>query len=879
MIGVDWLIEQIEVNVRGGHTPAEAYKKLSQLPIPGIEELLKEALRKFEEKTGRIRTLREPITLRSDTLEDWYTGPSDDDLFWPALRDYLIYEKKRPQEVVNSIDQASTKIVSLLQPPGFPKISTRGLVIGYVQSGKTANFSAVIAKAADVNYKFFVVLSGMTNLLRFQTQSRLEQEIVETVSRQATREHWFTLTSLTEDFKPGPYRNVDAFLTDKRDFKVLCVVKKNAAVLRRLLRWLERASQQVLSSCPVLIIDDEADQASVNAAKADDERTKINELLLQILSYLPKAAYVGYTATPFANVLIDPSIPEDLYPRDFIVDLAAPANYFGPARIFGRDRLPHEDADQDYIGLDMIRIVPDEDIPMLRPQGRGNEHIFDPELTLSVQEALQYFWMAAAARLVRGQHEDHSTMLIHTTLYTSVHDRLKEPVEKFQRKLVTYLNPSHKNFPTVYAQLKEQWMLEQASVSAAEMGEVPVSFDELWQFLPGVVKETAVVVENSKSQKRLDYGDDYRIRIVIGGNVLSRGLTLEGLIVSFFVRASTAYDTVLQAGRWFGYRDGYSDLPRIWMTRELAGWFYDLATVEQEIRNDIARYERHGITPLDFAVRVRAHPKLMITDKLKMRDAIEAKVSYDGQRIQTIHFHRSDAAWLQNNIQAASRLIMEIQDSRIDPSFLDSGNSLCFPEVSVDLILPFFDEFRFHKDDDEFVPKLLKGYIRAQNKIGDLYGWNVVIKGRERRVNERELALGRSLNVPLLTRTRRSKYGAEEDAHVGSLMSVGDRVIDLGEPLASFRGKKDDQLQEIRDGRFPNIGLLILYPIDKDSTPQGTGRSSENGRKPLEAIEDLIGVGMVFPTSKVQTPQKYYTANLSNIPRDELDWDFEDEAE
>lgn len=854
------LLGIITVLVRGGLTPQQARDRL--LPMMGDEssrQALQLALRQFEEQTGRIRTVRRPPTLQGDrSVPGWYPGPSDEDTFWPKLRTYLLQDKGWTQEAVQLVDDASTRIVSLLSPSSLAEIRTRGLVVGYIQSGKTANFTAVIAKAADVNYKFFIVLSGVTNLLRSQTQARLERELVD-----LNRQHWITLTTIDQDFRPGPVRNVNAFLADSRDLKVLCVVKKNAAVLRRLLRWLRAASREVLSSCPVMVIDDEADLASINTSKYAEERTAINRYLLEILALLPKAAYIGYTATPFANVLIDPSVPQDLYPRDFIVDLPRPEQYFGPERIFGRDALSGGD-DESYEGLDVIRSVPQEEVPLLMPARPADRGTFVPTLTPSLRRALRYFWMATAARAGRGQAGQHSTMLIHTTLYTDVHERFKPLVEQEQRAVLRGLAAGD---ASLLRSLKAQWEEEQTRVPSQEMGEAPVSFDDLRPQLAAVVGNTKVVIENYRSQQRITFGDQDLVQVVIGGNTLSRGLTLEGLIVSFFLRTASAYDTLLQMGRWFGYRGGYSDLPRIWMTGELMEYFHDLATVEQEIRNDIARYDE--MTPLEFGVRIRTHPALSVTSPLKMQAAVPAAMSYSDGRFQTVVFRHKDPDWLCNNIRAARNLLQRIATSGTVRQGIEN---VVLHGIPAREILTFLNEYAFHEAGRTLRRDLLTGYIRAQNLTGELLYWNVVVKGRSGPVET--LDLGAGFVVPLLSRTRRRREAPSKSAHIGVLMSRGDVVIDLDLPPERTRGRTDGDLQAEREGQPP---LLILYPISKDSAPMrgssdvGEGRFDE--RLALEAAEHMIGVGFVFPPASTLTPQAYMTADLSGVQIEELDWD------
>ena len=249
-----------------------------------------------------------------------------------------------PPERIDAVDRATDHVVAHTPRPMNPNYRAKGLVVGYVQSGKTTNFTSVIAKLADEEYRMVIVLSGIHNGLRRQTQARLDTQLT-----QLNPERWLTLTSETSDFQRPTFNASVALRSDK---VVLAVVKKNAAVLRRLVAWLdEPLARDALKSSPVLVIDDEADQASV-ATKS------INPLIQRLLGLMPKSTYVGYTATPFANVFIDPSESNDLYPRDFILNLPQPEGYFGPEKIFGRDELETDQGSGPVDGYDMVRIVP-----------------------------------------------------------------------------------------------------------------------------------------------------------------------------------------------------------------------------------------------------------------------------------------------------------------------------------------------------------------------------------------------------------------------------------------------------------------------------------------------------------------------------------------
>ncbi|MGI8774078.1 MAG: Z1 domain-containing protein [Actinomycetota bacterium] len=840
------LVAQIEDGVRSGKTPGQVREQLS--PYISVK-VLDRAVAQYEEMVGRIRSLREPRALVGRNLTDWYPGPSENDTFWPALRDFLLNEKGWSDEVVQSVDEASSKVVSCLQPPGLGHIETRGLVLGYVQSGKTANFTAVIAKAADIGYRMFIVLSGLHKALRRQTQRRLEQELVH-----LNPEHWFTLTSIENDFKELGGVNADSILTDKAHQKLLGVVKKNHVRLDNLLRWLRSANSSILANCPVLLIDDEADQASINAAYDQDDRTRINQQVIDILEELQKSAYVGYTATPFANVLVDPRYPEDLYPRDFIIDLETPADYFGTSRVFGRDPLVYQEDDDGADGLDMIRIVPEVEVSLVRPEPRFKDD-FKPAMASSLECALQYFLMATAARRARGQDNAHSTMLIHTSLYIIVHNHLAGMIEDYREGLLARLRS---NDERLLKELGQIWTLESGRV-ASEAATPTVTFEELRLHLVDVVESARVVTENSQSEERLEYGSGASTQIVIGGNTLSRGLTLEGLVVSYFVRAASAYDTLLQMGRWFGYREGYEDLPRIWVTDELNQHFRDLARVEHEIRKDIERYENEDLTPLDLAPRIRTHPTLLVTRK--MGAAVSSDTSYSGTNPQTFRFKHRDEGWLKNNLGAAQQLLAAVRSSATSGHVVIDQRHQMWKDVAPGPILQFIDAYTFHPSHEHLRKDALRGYIETQVEHDGLTNWSVCVVGRYKRSDVRCVDLGTDIEFPLLRRSK-LKNASSDDADVGAIKSPEDNELDL--PI----------LPEEPDVRPPGNGLLLLYPIERESPPS---RSPSMTRDPLNAAEDVIGVAFSFPEAAFETAA-YVDVQRHLWDQDNLEYS-EEEAE
>ncbi|MFE2999154.1 Z1 domain-containing protein [Nocardia sp. NPDC059246] len=819
--------------------PEDAIKRLVRLGT--APEIVQQVRERHERRLLEIKAMDEPHSVVRGNRYTWYTGPQPSDKFWPALERILERQGWSKDPAIDRLDKSSTRIVSLLNHPLEARFSTRGLVVGYVQSGKTTNFTAVIAKAADRGYKLFIVLAGIHNGLRRQTQARLNQQLV-----QPNLTSWSQITDLESDFTP--LANPAAYFGSANKTHVLCVVKKNAIVLEKLARWLEDASD-FLADTPALIIDDEADQATV-ATK------KINPLIRRVLDTLTKAAYVGYTASPFANLLIDPSDENDLYPKDFIVNLPKPHDHFGTEVLFGRYALDGEDPNEVFDGHDMTRTVPDEDIPLVRPRTKLAADGFMPSITDSLRRAVNYFWLATAARRVRGTGNQHSTMLIHTSVRTAVHNSFRAPLEALRAGTARSLST-----PTALADLRALWESETTRVPASDFGEVAVTFDQLIERLPGVLEDCRVIMDNSGSTDRLDYENGPVVAIAVGGNTLSRGLTLEGLLVSYFVRAVTVYDTLLQMGRWFGYRSGYEDLPRIWMTEELEEWFRHLATVETEMRRDIDVYMTEDKTPLTFAVRLRTHPALRVTAAAKMQDAITARAGYGGQRVQTRYFHK-DPDWLLGNQQAARKLVTAAIGDRHSMEGSSAEGRFIFRGVSSDYVLEFLRNYQFHQRSQECNATMMSHYIEARIRNSRALGrWNIAILGNPKsEVDSFEFTDGISVG-----RITRSAITSEADfADIKTLMSRKDAAIDLAGDVSSW---SEQEIRIARTQQLPNVGLLVLYPIDKVSTPA----PSRKMRRSLDAPEHVIGVGFMFPDprdtdSTVPWEANYISADLSGVP-------------
>ncbi|MBK9039451.1 MAG: Z1 domain-containing protein [Bdellovibrionales bacterium] len=672
---VDEALRDINDFSKGGRSRDEIFKKLQKSNTP--DQVIDEAFKQYLEKVACLSGAHVLKDKKSSEKMRWYkpTLEPDENSRWGKLRKVL-QSKSWTADHISDLDNQSNSVVSnLMAPNGAPGI-VKGLVLGYVQSGKTANFSATIAKACDEKYKIIIVLAGTHNSLRAQTEKRLEAElIVPHGGRNAFR---LTNTNEDGDFKAPP-TPVNSFLTSEGKI-IFSVLKKNTTVLRKFKSWIMEADTEILKHSPVLIIDDEADQASLNESRNDRERTATNKLIVELLQFFGKNAptsYVGYTATPFANILLDANDEEDLFPRDFIVALKAPETYVGAERLFGRVGLDGDISPP----LDLIRNIEVAETV-------DSDDVAGVKVTQSLEVAIHTFLLAGAERIRRAQALNKAeiakdvTMLVHTSQLTDDHCDLTSEIDGHLRIIKAKFAARDSSLKITLEKIwKEDFVRLNSSTTFRniEMG----TFSDAWDCLEIFLNEIKVVEINSKSKDAISFTDEKTWAIIVGGNKLSRGLTIEGLTVSYFHRTSKGYDTLLQMGRWFGYRPNYLDLTRIFVTSEMEANFHHLATVENDLREDIERMVENGETPLDMALRVRAHDELEITLKQSRRNATISSTTFSGQKISTTLARLDDLAWAKKNADAVKRLVNDLDKAgfREPVSFMEFRNCLLFKDV------------------------------------------------------------------------------------------------------------------------------------------------------------------------------------------------------
>lgn len=903
---------------------------------PGNEDsvdkaaIVAELIRRFSLWIGQDTAL-------SDTTghEAWLNAARKRDWrYWPRYRDML--ERKMSAMAVDAVDTSTDRILGLMEDPERAGAwDRRGLVVGHVQSGKTANYSGLICKAADAGYKIIIILAGLHNNLRSQTQIRLEEgflgyetsaagDIVKLIGVGANgrdfeiKPNCATNRTNTGDFNTKIAKHL-AISPEQRPW--LFVVKKHKIVLERLLKWIrghvadatDEHGKRFVSSLPLLLIDDEADHASVDTGEQhigadgkpdeDHEPKAINSRIRKILNTFAKKAYVGYTATPFANIFIhrQNETPEeglDLFPQSFIINLAAPSNYVGPARVFGLQ------TPEGQSGLPLTRIFQDhasEDgregwMPPKHQKDHSPTYMGQDVLPPSLREAIHSFILVCAVREARGQGGEHSSMLVHVTRFTFVQKEVHRQVEDFVQKMklrVTRRIDHEVLFDELHALWESDFVPTTEAIASklTESEEPPpgLSWADVLVRLPDVLSDIDVRMVNGKAKDALDYaegGPPLKV-IAIGGDKLARGLTLEGLCTSYFVRTTKMYDTLMQMGRWFGYRPGYIDLCRLYTTGELVEWFGHIANASEELREEFDTMAESGATPRDYGLRVQSHPVLLVTSPLKMRTAKNLQLSFSGDLLETVSMHH-DSKILDQNLDIVNKLIVacgtpdECNPKRTRGTQEQQWDGFLWNDVPATHIADFFEAFVTHPKARKVNSALLRDFVRSMAATGELTSWTVALLGGG---SGGKHTFSGGLTIEKMTKRTADKDITDRYA-IGRLLSPRDEAIDLDNAawsaaLARTRKMFNPDAGRLKNGvkpsepdtpngpsiRYirgkgaeadgvtpaPQRGLLLLYPLD----PQQAGIDAFDGRK-----DPVMAFGVSFPSSDSGVKVEYAVDHL-----------------
>lgn len=867
-IPLDFLYDSICEKFKLGATAQDikTYLRKAGIDPNTISNLLE---RYFQERNAEEQN---DVLTDKPVSEEWYGGPiANPASHWSRLKDVLQTKKNWSSDMIESLDFGSTAVVAKILDPKVIERGdaghVKGLVLGYVQSGKTANYSAVIAKAIDAGYKFIVVLAGVHNNLRYQTEVRLKEEIIDPNET--------TCVTLTRTDKKGDFSKTETTSANKACGQPsgfsMAVIKKNVAVLRTFYSWLEAAKPECLAKCPVLIIDDESDQASINTSKNPElNPSAINGAIRKIMSLFKIASYVGYTATPFANMLIDASVDDDLYPRDFFISLRKPPSYTGAEELFGS-----QDFDDRKVGLGLpiVREVDFEEANHVREISKPKS-TDDFVLGEDLKCAIDGFLLACACRIARKHWMRHFTMLIHCTQRVSVQQQIHDQVQQYLDD-VRFLY--RKGDAALIARLERQWNDDYAVTTRMIDNEVEIqAFSAILKNLENVVDQLQLVLENSASEARLSYEEKFW-GIVVGGNTLSRGLTLEGLMTSYFVRSSNYYDSLLQMGRWFGYRRGYLDLIRIYMTNDLKERFFHLANVETEIREEIHSMAENGDKPIDVGVRIRTLPGMSVTNAMKMRSAETNHISLSCTKVQPT-FHNLSVAALRDSSQAVQGLLQNIVaygGKRVESKFTRFQDSHLYRGVSAEVILQFLDDHEFSAANLKFNAKRISDYIVQAGETGELEDWSVAFVSKLKAT--RSVALSQTVRLGLSDRSISDGLLSELDPearYVSRVSTPIDEFIDMGDlvqncpsdvdAFATIEGPKHGIGYFRKKYRPKDRGLLLIYAINPDSQlDERLNSSSPYPLVPLKAPDVVYGVCFVFPETANRHGSTAYVVNRS----------------
>ncbi|WP_200832542.1 Z1 domain-containing protein [Candidatus Halocynthiibacter alkanivorans] len=823
--------------------------------------------------------------------------------YWDRYKKLLV-SNKLPPDVITGTDEVTDRILGRLGNPQDPASwYRRGMVVGHVQSGKTANYTGLICKAADAGYRLIVVIAGIHNNLRNQTQARIDEGFI---GRDTGRLAMVATRNKPKKIGVGLYddRGVPVSLTNTiKDFNkatatsntsqiasysvpVVLVIKKNTHTLKNLIEWLREYSAggaaQMIDQ-PMLLIDDEADNASINVKYGKDEVSKINSQIRDLLSVFRRSCYVGYTATPFANIFIDPDqdddlLKEDLFPRNFIIGLDAPKNYFGPTKVF-LDGIPEEGEPT------FLRYITDnEDVLPIK-------HRIDLQvdvLPVSMVQALRAFIVARTIRNLRGQSHQNASMLVNSSRFTGVQgiirNRLHEALETITNAVRVYgsLGADGLREPEISA-LHDVWEQEYAE-----------SWPE-WASIQNGLLDTlaaAKVVEVNSRNNGLDYdeaGERGLTVIIVGGFSLSRGLTLEGLTVSYFLRNSLMYDTLMQMGRWFGYRGGYEDLCRIWMPYQAVGWYSHIAEATNELHEELKRMERAKATPEMFGLAVRSHPSaLLVTARNKMGSGEKhVRIGLSNGFVETTKLTNRDEV-LDRNRMAARNFLGSLDQRGFTQETAEHGKGgYLLRDVPVEIIDDLLLKFQNDRDSIRTDTRPIRQYIEARAE-DELSSWDVfVISVKENDTERLDNSLGwilgpadRSVGTEELKHSVLAISGSRSRVASRGIEKIGLSANMACTAEADFLAKSNFGAEDkvnFPDGIYRSVRhrpLFLLYLL-KVRAPKGEEDKIEPGVLPDEPV---VAWGISFPRSARPDERVEYIMNTTKL-REMFGDDDDDEDE
>lgn len=877
------------------------------------------------------------MTILSDDIEPWLNEEKSNIKFELWNRYKLYMSDNDPSFPIGELDDFTDRILDkCVNPKKVGAWDRRGMVVGHVQSGKTSNYVGLINKATDAGYKVIIVIAGTISSLRRQTQERIDtgyigrnssafinnrgENRVIGAGKYKVNTEIYSLTS--SYYKNGDEGDFSQAVANRLNIPigknpVVFVIKKNKSILENMIDWFSKNENikivdgsPKLFDMPALIIDDEADAASVNASKDINEVKTINRLIRTLLNLFNQNTFIGYTATPYANLFIpqdynesltttvkgkEYKIGEDLFPRDFIINIKAPNNYIGAAKIFGYE---NPDPELTKEPLDIFRGIDDYDPPFFKTINKDNKYDLPAYLPASLERAIKSFILTCSVRRVRGHESKHNSMLIHVALLVKWIDRVAYLVNE---KTKEYKNAIFGDDEKLLEELK--YLYESDFIPTTEnvlenldYTDIRIkihSWNEVKKELKKAVSKIDVrAVHGTRSTTNLEYHNIEEIDygryenglsvIAVGGSRLSRGITLEGLSVSYYLRTTRMYDSLMQMGRWFGYRPGYVDLCRLYTTDQIFEWFNHITMATEEMRNDFDEMTASLQRPKDFRLKVRNHHGLLtITSLAKLNFTNEIEISFSGSNPQTYQLVK-EREIIANNFRAFKELIGDIgfPDKQNRKEIKGKISYLYYPSQRIEPICEFLDSYKIEQP--SIKNATLSDYIKSQALNGKIAEWSIAVISntddrifidweggtprKERKTNETlrcyDLEHGGEI-ITMGCSVRNQQVGRRGEYYLISkcqIDDIKDRQVDLA--INGFKTNGEIKTQRAIEKK----GLLLIYALDERGTPDVC-----NGIP-------IIGFSLHFP--KIEDEVKVsYTTTIYNGFDDDVMVDDDNENE
>ena len=836
--------------------------------------------------------------VHAETWTPWLTPTRKKSIKWDYSDRYFKYltgPKGWKEDSASSIDQSTDEILNHCGDPCSSKdFEIKGLVVGDIQSGKTANYTALINKAIDAGYKIIIVLTGTTNDLRSQTQARLDKEVVgyktdfkkdDEMSGSVIKDEDYGVAAISDLDRVQVLTNASIDGDLKRTMGLyqinggsscyLAVIKKNKASLNAIIRFLKgslasKKDPDGKMPFPVLVIDDEADLASIGTADSQklNATTGTNKLIRTILfKTCRKFTYIGYTATPFANVFIKPHDKnlsaddvDDIFPDDFIVTLPTPPDYCGPFQYFGINR-NSKDNGESRISTDLLVPVDPADLKYFCDASKNafvDSNYGCLRIPQSLRDAVMCFLIGCGIKISRGIIENY-TMLVNVNVLVKFNTLLCENVKRvFNDCCKMFVND-----PEVRSSYRDYWEKEMKPVSETRLGD---AFHDVWDGENGIEKgilaaiklrtDNTVKLISGTSPDRLDYSAKQGIYVCVGGQKLSRGLTLEGLSVSYYGRHTNAMDTLLQMGRWFGYRKGWLDVCRVFTSPDIANQYLDSAITTEGFKNQISLMHDQNATPRTFGLKVRAiSQKMLPTSRNKMKNVQKISTSFSCALSQTLEFF-SDKT--ESNLGNLNRFIASIREHyRPRKGF----SAPVFRNVAAKDVLCFLEACSFPSSTNV----LWQDYIRKCNKAGELVKWTVILSTNDEKGEG--LKIGGEYDIVKANRSVPMGGSTTGTLKLRALTKPSDYVgffPDGIEPRYK-NGYEPDADPIIKRYYTPDNGILVIYVFDIHEA-SSQARKGVFGPLIKDGGESVTGLAIWFPKSNVFEPELAY-ANAVELER------------